>query len=420
MTSDLTARRARSVTARYVTRFRCLAGECEATCCAGLGITVEPSEHRRLKVLAAGEPVREAILERAIELTPEGTHYARLRTTDTGGCPALDGMGLCRIHAQFGHEALFDVCATYPRYANEVDGELEVFGALSCPEMARLALLSEDGFELEPLQSEAPRKLRNRFETKAPYFRPFRRVQSAMSKLLSEPGYTLSPKLFTLLWVGDKLRSVLNARSRNVPEADVAAVFDALGESAVLSALAASYGSLQVDGRLALRVLHAALRPATAPGSSVPAARFEALLTQAWQALALPSNSDTTDSDLASAWAELSALRAAQPPKVSDRLETCLTRYVANHALTTPYMLNESFFDYAYDLVVRVASLRLLLSTQPAISQAAPSELDGIIVATTFTFARAVDHTELPRRLQEALAQQGFAGLAHAVAFLAV
>jgi lysine-N-methylase len=408
------------VAARYVTRFRCLAGDCEATCCAGLGITLEASEHRRLKVLAAGDPAREAILERAVQLTPNGPHYAQLRTTDGGGCPALDETGLCRIHAQFGHDALFDVCATYPRYANDVDGELEVFGALSCPEMVRLALLSEDGFELEPLQLEAPRKLRNRFETKHPYFRPFRRVQSAVLKLLSEPGYTLSQKLFVLLWAGDKLRPVLHARSSNVPEAGVVAVFDALGESAVLGALASSYASLPLDGRLALRVLHSALRPATAPQPSANTGRFESLVAQTWQALALPVDADPNDSELASAWARLDGLRSAQPPEVSERLTACLTRYVANHALTTPYMLYESFFDYAYDLVVRVASLRLLLFTHSAVVQATPTELDGIIVATTFTFARAVDHTDLPRRLQAALAQQGLDSLAHCVAFLAV
>jgi lysine-N-methylase len=408
-------------TARYMTRFRCLAGDCEATCCGGWGIAVEPSAHRRLTVLAEGDPALGQLLERGIELTPAGPDYARLRFLPSGECSMLDGAGLCSIQTQFGHGALFDVCATFPRYANEVDDELELFGTLSCPEVARLALLSSDGFEIVPVPSaEAPRKLRNRFNTQQPYFRPFKLVRAALLQLLAEPGYALSDKLFVLLWMSDKLRPVLHSGCARVPDAELTAIFGALSEASVLGALTASFRSLSLDGALPLSVLYSALRPAgEVRGAQTD--RFDAILREVWGTFGLLSqSSELSEAELLAVWEQYASRRDSVQSSVRERVDTCLTRYATNHVLTTPYMLSENLFEYAYDLVVRLASLRFLLHTRLASFAGSPADVDRGIVEVTFAFARAVEHAELPRRLQAALAAQGLDSLAHATCFLAV
>lgn len=425
MAKDSNSERAARTTlaARYMKRFRCLAGDCEATCCGGWGIAVEPSEHRHLKVLAEGDAALGELIERGIELTPDGPDYARLRFLPTGACSMHDAAGLCSIHAKFGHAALFGTCATYPRYANEVDGELELFGTLSCPEVARLALLSDDGFEQEALElEELPRKLRNRFDTRRPYFRPFKLVRSALLKLLAEPGYGLSEKLFVLLWVSDKLRPVLYSGCSAVPEAQLSGIFNALGEAQVLGSLASSFRSLELDGPLPLLVLHAALQPSAGPEHGAQTQRFDAILREVWSVLGLSAGAGDSQSEakLNAVWQRYAALRATVAPNARARVEACLVRYATNHVLTTPYMLAESLFEYAYDLVVRIASLRFLLYTRLGGKTPAPAELDRAIVEVIFTFARTVEHGDLPRRLQETLARQGLDGLAHAAVFLSV
>jgi lysine-N-methylase len=409
-------------TARYMTRFRCLAGDCEATCCGGWGIAVERSAHRRLTVLAEGNPALGQLLERGIELTPEGPDYARLKFLASGDCSMLDDGGLCSIQTRFGHDALFDVCAAFPRYANEVDGELELFGTLSCPEVARLALLSDDGFEIvkESLE-EAPRKLRNRFDTQRPYFRPFKLVRAAMLQLLGEPGYALSDKLFVLLWMSDKLRPVLYSGCARVPEAELKAIFGALSEAPVLGALTSSFRALSLDGALPLLVLHSALRPAEAARGN-QTDRFDAILRDVWSRFGLSSQAtgEQGEAELLAVWAHYASLRGSVSGAVRERVEACLTRYAKNHVLTTPYMLSENLFEYVYDLVVRLASLRFMLHTRLAAFVASAEELDRSIVEVTFAFARAVEHADLPRRLQATLATQGLDGLAHATCFLAV
>jgi lysine-N-methylase len=409
-------------TARYMTRFRCLAGDCEASCCGGWGIAVEPSAHRRLTLLAEGHPALGQLLERGIELTPAGPDYARLRFLASGECSMLDGAGLCSIQTQFGHDALFDVCATFPRYANEVDDELELFGTLSCPEIARLVLLSNDGFEIVPVPlEERPRKLRNRFNTQRPYFRPFKLVRAALLQLLSEPGYALSDKLFVLLWMSDKLRPVLHSGCARVPDAELKSIFGALSEAPVLGALTSSFRALSLDGALPLLVLHSALRPA-AEVRDARLDRFDAILRDVWGTFGLASQAagEPSETELLAVWAHYMSLRDTVPSSARERVDTCLTRYAKNHILTTPYMLSENLFEYAYDLVVRLASLRFLLHTRLAGFAGSPAELDQGIVAVTFAFARAIEHAELPRRLQATLATQGLDGLAHATCFLAI
>jgi hypothetical protein len=360
-----------------MTRFNCLAGECEATCCAAGRVPAERDGHVRLKLLTENQPALRAQIDDFVELTPEGPGYGRLRFTDKGRCTMLEDSGLCGIHARFGPAALFDTCSTYPRYFNQVDDEVELYGSLSCPEIARLALLVDDGFETEqsPL-GEPPRLFRNRFRSDSPYFAPYRQVRDALSLLLREPGHGLNEKLFVLLWASDKLRPVLHAGTGPVALPVLQSVLGALSEPQVLDALAASFRGLSLDPRLPRSVLVQVL------GGVDPA-----------------------------------------PHSVSEnaaaRVEVCLGRFVQNHLLTTPYMLYENLFEFARDLVLRVAMLRFLLDQSLAGFAGTPAELDQQIVAVTFAFARRVEHSSILLQLRQALDEQGLSSFAHAVCFLA-
>src|SRR6478752_4144125 len=225
------------ISARYMTRFRCLGGECEATCCGGGVVPVQEVTHRRLTLLADGDPEYSAMLSNGVELTPDGPAFAKLRFRESGDCCMLDERGLCRVHSRFGHAELFAVCATFPRYANEIDDDIELFGTLACPEVARLALLAEDGFELSTLTlDDAPRLLRNRFRTENPYFKPFQQVRSAFIQLLSEPAHALAEKLFVMLWLADKLKRVLHEGCALLPALELEKALSALADPGVLGA----------------------------------------------------------------------------------------------------------------------------------------------------------------------------------------
>jgi lysine-N-methylase len=411
------------ISSRYMTRFQCLGGDCEATCCGGGVIPVSDKTHRRLTVLAEGDVEASALLARGIEPTPNGPDHARIRFLPSGDCSMRDEHGLCRVHTRFGHAELFEVCATYPRYASEIDDEIELFGTLACPEVARLALLADDAFELAHLTLDAaPRLLRNRFTTDQPYFKPFKQVRGAFVQLLATRGQTLPEKLFAMLWLADKLKGVLYAGCAPVPALRLETTLSALSQPEVLAQLSSSFRALDLDGALPISIIVAVLRPPPEPRRGAQTEGFDAMWrgVQERYGSAVAPGGVASDAEVREIGRHYRELCARVSPAARLRIEQCLTRYGVNHLLTTPHMLSANLFDYAYDLVVRLASLCFLLNTRLAEFQGGDAELDRQIVEATYSFVRTVEHADMPHELEKLLHEQGLDGLAHAVCFLAL
>jgi lysine-N-methylase len=68
--------------------------------------------------------------------------FAKICMTAENRCPLHGADGLCRIQAELGEEYLSTACATYPRIIHSFAGEKQTALSLSCPEAARLVLLT--------------------------------------------------------------------------------------------------------------------------------------------------------------------------------------------------------------------------------------------------------------------------------------
>ncbi len=140
-----------AVMPRYAAEFHCTGSACEDTCCAGWKITIDaatlqayggvdhPQFADRLKRFVTRIPAK----ERGATGDP-----ARLALVPETQCCAFLEQGLCAIHRDLGEDYLSNVCATFPRHARDLAGQLEYALDLACPEAARKALLSEDALEL--------------------------------------------------------------------------------------------------------------------------------------------------------------------------------------------------------------------------------------------------------------------------------
>jgi lysine-N-methylase len=138
--------------ARYAESFRCLGSNCEDTCCHGWGVYVDKATYKKYR---ATPGLRRAAAEH-IESNPSGRDnfkYARIKLKADNRCPFLTAGNLCSIQEQHGAEFLSKTCARYPRALVRFDGKLQKALYLSCPEAARLVLLSP---QLLPPQ-DAPR-----------------------------------------------------------------------------------------------------------------------------------------------------------------------------------------------------------------------------------------------------------------------
>lgn len=121
----------------YYHEFACTAGACPDSCCHEWDVEVDEASAARYRTLPGpiGDELRSSLYEE------DGCTYLRNRE---GRCPMWRSDGLCRIQAEFGHEALCWVCQQFPRLTQDYGSFVEQGLEMSCPEAARLMLDRED------------------------------------------------------------------------------------------------------------------------------------------------------------------------------------------------------------------------------------------------------------------------------------
>ncbi len=123
----------------YYKDFKCIAGSCPDTCCAGWEIVIDEKYCNIYKNSQAA-----AAKKATSKMYTDSDNDVCLTLTD-GRCPLLNRDNLCEIYIEMGKDALCDVCRTYPRFKKEAGGISFEGISLSCPEAARL-ILSDNSF----------------------------------------------------------------------------------------------------------------------------------------------------------------------------------------------------------------------------------------------------------------------------------
>ena len=119
----------------YFDQFRCIASRCPDSCCKEWDVQVDAASARYYRSLFGplGDRLREVLS------TEDGETGM---TILEGRCPMWRDDGLCRIQAELGEEALCHTCREFPRLTHDYGDFVEKGLELSCPEAARLILLS--------------------------------------------------------------------------------------------------------------------------------------------------------------------------------------------------------------------------------------------------------------------------------------
>ena len=116
----------------YYRQFRCTAGECEDTCCAGWQIVVDRKSLRRYWKECGDyrKKLRKSIrwLRRIF------------RQDDEKRCAFLTEKNLCEMYQKLGKKSLCRTCRLYPRHVEEFEGVREISLSISCPEVAKMLM----------------------------------------------------------------------------------------------------------------------------------------------------------------------------------------------------------------------------------------------------------------------------------------
>lgn len=115
----------------YFDRFRCVAAECEDTCCAGWAIMIDEESLEKYKNMegAFGNRLRNSI-------DWENGSFCQYERR----CAFLNEDNLCDLHMEAGEHMLCKTCRDYPRHMEEYEGLREGSLSLSCIEAAKIIL----------------------------------------------------------------------------------------------------------------------------------------------------------------------------------------------------------------------------------------------------------------------------------------
>jgi lysine-N-methylase len=388
---------------RFLGRFRCIGPACEDHCCAGWGgIDVDPPTAEAYRQLTVEGDQRAWRLNLVNQLQPnpeawpdEGWPSALIPLPPATPCPFFGEDRLCTIQGALGEDLLPSPCDTFPRQATQIDGLIDLTGRLSCPEVARLVLLSEDAMTPETAAPDRRLTERGRFWVDEPWSerpseddprRHYHLVRARGRAMLQRREYPLAVRM---LGLGLALGSLDGAGFRAT---DAEATFD-LGEQrlpAVAGWLAES-GLDAPDGlggphRLLLRRIRRWIAMPELPP------RYRRCVERVRVGLGLPEDAA---SPLDGALGERvgAAYTAARRQHLDPYLERrpYLFEHLALHQLwlgTFPYHPERSFAEEHALLAFRIGLARLHLVGAAA---AEGGLTDDLVVETVQAFDKYVD-----------------------------
>ena len=189
----------------YFDAFHCINSACEDTCCVGWIVHIDKATYGKYQTCSSPELGHS--LRTLITINEKGSSeedFAQIVPHESG-CLFLSE-GLCSVQVQLGEQYLSNMCATYPRVMNRVDGVLQRSLDLSCPEAARMVLLNPKPMEFsEQEYQDGSIRLANypavdlsSLKGSAERYRFFRDVKRLVIAVLQNRSHPVWKRLFVL------------------------------------------------------------------------------------------------------------------------------------------------------------------------------------------------------------------------------
>jgi lysine-N-methylase len=399
------------VALRYMDGFSCIGGACEDNCCGQWDITVDQSTHQRLKKVMSKDPEQAALFDKTFVLLPLGKRererFSSIPEAAASRCPMLTPDKLCQIHAHHGETLLPSICATYPRRHVVVDGRGELSGEISCPEVARRALLPEGGSDVVEVTEAvygSPRLVRTFVSGKAkPFAAPLDEVRGTLYQIFSLGEYPLASRLYIAMSLAERLNGFFHQEAKTVDDARLMEQIRSVEAPEVRDALHESFRALPGDGPLATSLIAQALAARLIYDR---VARMLRLVEATFKEYSLTGQGAHGDgeggwrlspeplwNDFRARWDRLQSLHG-------ERIERWLTNYCLHYVMYDWYFDAPTLLAFLQALVLKLAMTRFMLAGHPLVKETegkSPEEslaiLERAVVEVVYTLARSFEHS---------------------------
>lgn len=186
------------VTPHYYRDFKCIAGACTDTCCAGWDVDVDEASYNYYKTVggAFGERLK-SVME------PEEGGGCTFTLKD-GRCPFLNDKNLCDLYTELGEDKLCDTCAEFPRFINEYGNVREIGIAPSCKTAGELIFNCRERLRFDEEDDKKPVSAYNNID--AFLFMQLRAARSCAYDIIQNDRFTPDEVCILLLEFAVKLQ----------------------------------------------------------------------------------------------------------------------------------------------------------------------------------------------------------------------
>ncbi|MBN1042247.1 FliB family protein [Clostridium botulinum] len=208
----------------YIKEFKCIGGSCEDSCCIGWDVDIDKTTFKQYYKIQDQE-MRKMFQKNVHNNTGyccDDIDYGKVKLKKGKRCPFLDAENYCVIHSKLGEEYLSNVCTSFPRITNRIDGYYEMSLDVACPEAARILLLKKEGIEFNESQETLGKHiLSSDIDTKSKEFKDspvkyFKEIRDLSIKIIKNRKFDLSERLYILGEFLEKLEEELDYNFSNV------------------------------------------------------------------------------------------------------------------------------------------------------------------------------------------------------------
>ncbi len=188
--------------------FKCIAGDCLDTCCAGWQIMIDEDTMTKYNQVPGGLGNR---IHNSIN--PEEGCFFQYE----GRCAFLNEDNLCDLCIEGGEELFCHTCRTYPRHIEEFENVREISLAISCPEVARMLLTRQEPLQFCTEEREEPEESYDTFNYRL--YALLQQTRTVMIQILQDRRWSILDRMGTALALGhDVGRRVHTKRLHQIPK----------------------------------------------------------------------------------------------------------------------------------------------------------------------------------------------------------
>jgi len=211
----------------YLKEFKCIGGTCKDSCCEGWDIDIDKITFRQYYKVQDKEMKRmfQKNVHNNDDYINADVDYGKVKLKrGTRRCPFLDEENYCIIYTKLGEQYLSNVCTSFPRITNKIDGWYEISLDVACPEAARILLLKEKGIEFkESKETLGKHIISSDIDTNSKIYssspvKHFKEIRDLSIKIIKNRKFDLSQRLYIL---GDFIKTLekeLKNKNSNIPK----------------------------------------------------------------------------------------------------------------------------------------------------------------------------------------------------------